>query len=81
MINGDRLREIGYHDLERAEDEEALQGRATDAGGQRDRPDASRQGDAGRTGGGGARERQRESPRDWPTHLTERERREQWPIG
>ena len=79
MNNGDRLREIGYHDLERAEDEEALLGRGTEAGGQRDRPAPSRQG-TDRLGNG-ARERRPEFPRERTTHLTERERRERWPIG
>jgi hypothetical protein len=79
LNNGDRLREIGYHDLERAEDEEALLGRATEVGGLRDRPIASRQGTD--RAGSGARERQQESPRDRTRHLTERELRERWPIG
>ncbi|HEU4628930.1 MAG TPA: hypothetical protein VFS08_04270 [Gemmatimonadaceae bacterium] len=69
---GDRWRQIAYHDLERVEDEQALQGRATDRDGQREPAAASRNGIA---------ERAQRPPRDRTTHLTERERRERWPIG
>lgn len=74
--NGDRRREIAYHDLERAEDEQALHGRASERGGQRDQGAAARH---------GTRERESahdsDSSRERNAHLTQRERRERWPIG
>ncbi len=73
-MNGDRHREIAYQDLERLEDEQAL----------------LMQGGAGADGWGTQRGTTGSSRptngavrRAWtPTlYLTERERRERWPIG
>ena len=70
MSNEDRRREIAYHDLERAEDEQALHQRPAESGGQRDGRAVSRNGTA-----------VRESRDEWSGQLTEREHRERWPIG
>jgi hypothetical protein len=75
LNNGNRQREIGYHDLERAEDEEALQGGATEHATRRDGTVVSRS-DTHRQRSG-----EREPRLERITHLTERERRARWPIG
>ena len=73
-MNGNRHREIAYHDLERLEDEQALLA----------------QGGLGAEGWGAQRSTTRSSSttggavrRAWTPNLflTERERTERWPIG